>query len=244
MTDFIDKTDHLSLRNAGIEAFARQIGALAADHSIEMRDVALSKVTGVYVTQAEQPLNDSWEQLPKLSTVLERVSEGFKSIRMARGDETDSGYAREITTVRIQDRFRSAIPALKPIASAVDLDTLQKLVTNLMLERDSAVDALLARGDGLLGLFHRRIATKRALDLHVSYFTDTPEDGLARAFMHTARTVCREFDSGVAKGVDPLADIETLIEGAFVLNGHDSAALVEIADFVAEHRQSMRLKAA
>lgn len=244
MTHLIDKTDNLSLRNAGIEAFARQIGAFAADHSIEMRDIALSKVTGVYAFEAEQPLTDSWEQLPKLSTVLEWVSQGFISSRMARGKDTESTYAREITTARMQVSFQGAIPALQAIASAIDPDTLQKVVTNLMLERDSAVDTLLAKGDGLLGLLHRRITAKRAMDFHASYFKATPEDGLARALTHTARTVCREFDCGVAKGGDPLVDIETLVEGAYALNGHDSTALNEIADFVEEHRQSIRLKAA
>lgn len=203
----INLTDHNELRGSAIIDFARGYGKFEGLGDKDLANLHAEKIFNVYSEQISQPVSEAWSKLPKVSTLVEAVKEGF-----ALAEAPLQPEAIELFEKSIRQVFERAVPALRELSinATIQSDTLQSLTGNLMSSRDEAVETLKANGDGIFGALTRRINVRKAEELHHNYLSTATDTALAGALSLTARELCQAAKNDMCPHLSQLDEIEVL----------------------------------
>lgn len=242
----VDQTNPHDLRNAGMESLARLAGKSAAEDDYDQMRFVVGKIRSVYGTLMDQAVSVEWESLPKPSLILQETGHAYSEHCLSRSATADRQHYSQTFNNWLRDAYATKCPALRETASIVyvQTDTLHKLTSNLMLERDKAVDMALASAKRILGPLGRRIADIKAQQIADGFLNAVPADALAIAAAHTARTLMKEFQKGVPQGSEPVSEIRLLVNMAGRVLPSDHPMTLEMASFLTRNERDPDLRAA
>jgi hypothetical protein len=243
---FVDQTNRHDLRNAGIDSFARLAGKSAAEGDYDQLRFVADKIKSIYGNLMDQAVSVEWESLPKPSKILLETGKAFATHCLARSAVEDRQHYTTTINGWLRDAYAAKCPALRDAVSAecVQTDTLHKMATNLMLERDKAVDNAHASARRILGPLGRRIADAKAQQIADGFLQAVPNDAFGIAAAHTARTLMKEFQKFVAQGSEPVTEIRLLVNMAGRVLPSDHPMTCEMTKFLAVNEDGQTLRAA
>jgi hypothetical protein len=206
---YVYRTNHDELRGHALVDFARSFGKFEGSGNRDMAELVVEKITAVYAGQISMPVSDAWSKLPKVSTLVEAVKEGFSLAEAPIHSPSVSHFEKSLRQV-----FECSVPALRELSvnAKVRSDTLQSVTGNMMALRDEAVENLKVSGDGVLGILTRRINARKADELHNKFLTTTSDVALSGAASLTAIELCQMAGSEANRLTSELDEIEVLKE--------------------------------
>lgn len=241
---YVDLTNPDALRNAGMEAFARHAGIAAAVEDFDTARSLIGKIKNVFRDLMRKPVSAEWESLPRPSKLLSEAATAFSQARLP-----GSMNVGDFTTA-VDQWFRSGIAENCPVVGklAVDAriqsDTLRRIVTNLMLERDHSADTIRAGARKIFGPIGRRIAGTKALQLEADFLNQPPRGAIINSIAHTCRTLIRELHHGASTSTHPTDEIKALVQAIEQVCPADHPVVAELTQSLHISRENGGLKAA
>jgi hypothetical protein len=239
VNNYINVTDHNALRGHAVVDLARSYGKSEGSGDVFMARLAAEKIVGIYFNQIAMPVSDAWSKLPKLSSLVDAAKEGFLLASSYEQVPSTVGFEKAL-----RHGFEQAIPCLRELSinPTIQSDTLQTLASALMANRDEAVENVKVSGDGLLGALTRRIAGRKADELHGTYLTNVSDTSLAGALSLTACQLCQvaRNSSGISSTqFDEIEILKVLGERIAPANAHATLSrLSDVAHFLNEQNTS------
>jgi hypothetical protein len=175
-------------------------------------NATIEKMLSVYVAQMRMPLAKDWSSLPSLEDVKKLMVEEYGSFEGISERQAEE-FGRAVDS-RIRQEFERHIPRLKEINinPAVQLDTMQDCIGNIMLERDKKAEELSAAASGVLGRIRSRFMAQKGGDWNTNYLNSLPGETFANVVAHAGMSAVRRAASGTshfdtAREITFLADL-------------------------------------
>lgn len=223
---------------------AGKVGELDASDHDSMARIVSEKIVRTYTTNMDKPLSPAWSGLPAISRLVDEATTRWAetSGRNNASPEVVS-FAKEF-----ENEFRIALvgkaACLRELAlnPNVSTDTLKDISTNLMYERDKAVEKLNAGATGITGIFVKRVVAAKIVSINEDFVSNPPADVFAAAVVQAATALKRGIADDGSADRGKIVEIECLrLAAARNLSSKDyktASAISDIDRFLVESKSN------